>query len=230
MLTRENVAGSRCLGCRSQHWGAEHNSVTKRTTPLPWNTLWSKQTLLIPITTDSKAPVRACDATGCTASRKQADPMSNSIPQNPTPSPTYGRSYVSKNPGRKQGRGRRQGRDLAGQPSADWSLALSVLVQLVLDLVGVPWVTAGHGADRRGAPAALDHPPAGLHLDVQASLHAAHLHVLVQVAVHVALRCGQFHLRGAERGTEWGREGWTEGWEGERQGGREECRRKEGRN
>lgn len=43
-----------------------------------------------------------------------------------------------------------------------------------------------------------DESPAGLHLDVQASLHGAHLHVLVQVSVHVALCCGQFHLR-------WGR-------------------------
>lgn len=40
-----------------------------------------------------------------------------------------------------------------------------------------------------------DESPAGLHLNVQASLHGAHLHVLVQVSVHVALCCSQFHLR-----------------------------------
>lgn len=39
-----------------------------------------------------------------------------------------------------------------------------------------------------------DESPAGLHLDIEASLHRAHLHVLVQVSVHVALGCGQFHL------------------------------------
>lgn len=43
--------------------------------------------------------------------------------------------------------------------------------------------------------ALCDESPAGLHLDVQPSLHGAHLHVLVQVSVHVALSCGQFQLR-----------------------------------
>ena len=47
---------------------------------------------------------------------------------------------------------------------------------------------------------AFDEPAAGLHLHVQAPLHAAHLHVLVQVAVHVALGCGQLQLRRANRG------------------------------
>lgn len=49
-----------------------------------------------------------------------------------------------------------------------------------------------------GAPspfsALRDESPAGFHLDVQASLHGAHLHVLVQVSVHVALRRSQLHL------------------------------------
>lgn len=44
-----------------------------------------------------------------------------------------------------------------------------------------------------------DESPAGLHLDVQASLHGAHLHVLVQVAVHVALCRGQLQLEGNSR-------------------------------
>lgn len=43
--------------------------------------------------------------------------------------------------------------------------------------------------------ALCDESPAGLHLDVQASLHRTHLHVLVQVAVHVALGCSQFQLK-----------------------------------
>lgn len=43
--------------------------------------------------------------------------------------------------------------------------------------------------------ALCDESPAGLHLNIQASLHRAHLHVLVQVSVHVALSCGQFQLQ-----------------------------------
>ena len=39
-----------------------------------------------------------------------------------------------------------------------------------------------------------DESPAGLHLNIQASLHGAHLHVLVQVSVHVTLCRGQFQL------------------------------------
>ncbi len=39
-----------------------------------------------------------------------------------------------------------------------------------------------------------DESPAGLHLNIQASLHRAHLHVLMQVSVHVTLSCGQFQL------------------------------------
>lgn len=46
----------------------------------------------------------------------------------------------------------------------------------------------------------FDQPPAGLHLDVQAPFHAAHLHVLVEVAVHVALGGGQFQLGGGVKG------------------------------
>lgn len=42
---------------------------------------------------------------------------------------------------------------------------------------------------------AFDQPPAGLHLDVQAPLHAAHFHVLVEVTVHVALGGGQLQLQ-----------------------------------
>lgn len=41
---------------------------------------------------------------------------------------------------------------------------------------------------------AFDEAPAGLHLHVQSPLHAAHFHVLVEVAVHVALGRGQFQL------------------------------------
>lgn len=44
-----------------------------------------------------------------------------------------------------------------------------------------------------------DESPAGLHLDIQPSLHGAHLHVLMQVAVHVALGCGQLQLRRRRR-------------------------------
>lgn len=39
-----------------------------------------------------------------------------------------------------------------------------------------------------------DEPPASLHLHIQASLHAAHLHVLVEVPVHVIFGCSQFQL------------------------------------
>ncbi len=46
-----------------------------------------------------------------------------------------------------------------------------------------------------GGGCALDEPPAGLHLYVQPSLHTAHLHVLMQVSVHVILGCGQFQLQ-----------------------------------
>lgn len=51
---------------------------------------------------------------------------------------------------------------------------------------------------RTAAPVcrAFDEPTAGFHLHVQASLHAAHLHVLMQVPVHVALGCGQLQLEG----------------------------------
>lgn len=80
------------------------------------------------------------------------------------------------------------------QPSANFSLCILVW-NLILDLVCVSWVAAGHRAERGRVPAAFNHPPAGLHLYVQASLHAAHLHVLVQVSVHVTLCCGQFHLK-----------------------------------
>lgn len=48
-------------------------------------------------------------------------------------------------------------------------------------------------------PALRDEPPAGLHLHIQASFHGAHLHVFVQVAVHVALGRGQFQLSRTER-------------------------------
>lgn len=48
-------------------------------------------------------------------------------------------------------------------------------------------------------PGLGDEPAAGLHLHVQAPLHAAHLHVFVQVAVHVVLGRGQLQLRGAGR-------------------------------
>lgn len=44
-----------------------------------------------------------------------------------------------------------------------------------------------------------DEPPASLHLHVQASLHAAHFHVLVQVPVHVILGCGQLQLHKGNR-------------------------------
>lgn len=56
----------------------------------------------------------------------------------------------------------------------------------------------GLGRMRRAAPVcrAFDEPTAGLHLHVQASLHAAHLHILMQVSVHVALGCGQLQLEG----------------------------------
>lgn len=40
----------------------------------------------------------------------------------------------------------------------------------------------------------FDKPTTGFHLYIQAPLHAAHLHVLVKVAVHVTLGCGQFQL------------------------------------
>lgn len=53
----------------------------------------------------------------------------------------------------------------------------------------------GSGGGLSPFSALRDESPAGLHLNVQASLHGAHLHVLVQVSVHVALRCGQLHLR-----------------------------------
>lgn len=43
--------------------------------------------------------------------------------------------------------------------------------------------------------ALCDEPPAGLHLNIQASLHRAHLHVLVQVSVHVTLGSGQLQLQ-----------------------------------
>lgn len=52
----------------------------------------------------------------------------------------------------------------------------------------------GHGGDVSPVSALCDESPAGLHLNIQASLHRAHLHVLVQVSVHVALGCGQFQL------------------------------------
>lgn len=88
------------------------------------------------------------------------------------------------------------GQSPAMQPSTNGDFSLCVLVRdLVLDLVCVPWVAAGHRAERGRVPAAFNHPPARLHLHVQASLHAAHLHVLVQMAVHVTLCRGQFHLR-----------------------------------
>lgn len=50
---------------------------------------------------------------------------------------------------------------------------------------------------RRSSPVPRlgDESPASLHLHVQASLHAAHLHVLVQVPVHVVLGRGQLQLR-----------------------------------
>ena len=49
---------------------------------------------------------------------------------------------------------------------------------------------------RTAAPVcrAFDEPTAGLHLHVQASLHAAHFHILMKVSVHVALGCGQLQL------------------------------------
>lgn len=87
-------------------------------------------------------------------------------------------------------------RNERGGPSTNRDFGLCVLVwDLVLDLICVPWVAAGPGTERRRVPAAFNHSPTRLHLHVQASLHAAHLHVLVQVAVHVALCCGQFHLK-----------------------------------
>lgn len=80
--------------------------------------------------------------------------------------------------------------------SATRDFCFSVLLRhLVLDLVCVPWVAAGQRAERRRGPAAFDHATAGLHLHVQTPLHAAHLHVLVQVPVHVTLGCGQLHLK-----------------------------------
>lgn len=39
-----------------------------------------------------------------------------------------------------------------------------------------------------------DEPAAGFHLHVETPLHTAHLHVLMQVSVHVILGCGQFQL------------------------------------
>lgn len=87
------------------------------------------------------------------------------------------------------------GQGPALQPSTNGDFSVCVLVwNLVLDLICVPWVTAGHGADRGRVPATFNHPSAGLHLHVQASLHAAHLHVLVQMSVHIALCCSQFQL------------------------------------
>lgn len=81
-------------------------------------------------------------------------------------------------------------------PSTNWDFSFCVLVRdLILDLVCVPWVAASHGAERRRVPAPFNHPPTGLHLHVEAPFHAAHLHVLMQVAVHVALCCRQFHLK-----------------------------------
>lgn len=57
------------------------------------------------------------------------------------------------------------------------------------------FLSGGSGGGLSPFSALRDESPAGLHLNVQASLHGAHLHVLVQVSVHVALRCGQLHLR-----------------------------------
>lgn len=48
---------------------------------------------------------------------------------------------------------------------------------------------------RSPVPRLGDEPPASLHLHVQTSLHAAHLHVFVQVPVHVVLGCGQLQLQ-----------------------------------
>lgn len=57
-------------------------------------------------------------------------------------------------------------------------------------------------------PATLDHSPARLHLHVQPSLHTTHLHVLMQVPVHVALSRGQLHLeQKGEQGLENQRDG-----------------------
>lgn len=47
---------------------------------------------------------------------------------------------------------------------------------------------------RSPVPRLGDEPPASLHLHVQTSLHAAHLHVFVQVPVHVVLGRGQLQL------------------------------------
>lgn len=61
----------------------------------------------------------------------------------------------------------------------------------------------GHGhrlsALRLGRPLPVarlrDEPAAGFHLHVETPLHAAHLHVLVQVPVHVTLGRGQLQLQ-----------------------------------
>lgn len=64
-----------------------------------------------------------------------------------------------------------------------------------------------HGRDSAPAPSVSpggralpvprlgDKPAAGLHLHIQAPLHAAHFHVFVQVPVHVVLSCGQLQLQ-----------------------------------
>ena len=54
--------------------------------------------------------------------------------------------------------------------------------------------TLGAGGGCLPVPRLGDKPAAGLHLHVQAPLHAAHLHVLVQVPVHVVLGRGQLQL------------------------------------
>lgn len=50
-----------------------------------------------------------------------------------------------------------------------------------------------------------DESPAGFHLHIQSSLHTAHLHVLMQVSVHVTLSRGQFQLQEEDSGF------WTQG-------------------
>ena len=59
-------------------------------------------------------------------------------------------------------------------------------------------LTVTHGLLHRGGNVRVsalgDQPPAGLHLHVQAPLHGAHLHVLVEVAAHVALGRRQLQL------------------------------------
>lgn len=58
--------------------------------------------------------------------------------------------------------------------------------------------------------------PAGLHLHIKTPLHRAHLHVLMQVPVHVRLGCGQLQLRtcrdthtGRVSQTLWAQHGFT---------------------